>query len=173
MVWSGIIDLRQHPTYAESDWIWWRHQRRVRSSDNGARAEAVQLGDIFDFDSGGHRAKGDEKRAKSSGQRTKGILATRFSEDDGKHKHLKQRLDNGPSDAHLTLRVADFDIAPDKEPEQVAVVVEFSPVHQPPAGRAFDHDFREGTPVCWFLWGVGFDGLCGNGYGESLVQKNN
>ena len=45
-----------------------------------------------------------------------------FPEDDGENDHRHQRLDDGPRRPEYGLFVADLDVTPGKEEEQIAVV---------------------------------------------------
>src|SRR5438093_275781 len=60
---------------------------------------------------------------------------------DGEEQRRRQWLNDGPQRAEYGLFVADFDIAPDEEVQQLAVAPELRQVHALPRSRRLDSQF--------------------------------
>ena len=60
------------------------------------------------------------------------------AEEDAEDDHLRERLQHGPGGAEDGLLVADFDVAPDEEIEQLAIAPHLGEIDDLPAGPGLD-----------------------------------
>ncbi len=71
--------------------------------------------------------------------------AGKAPEDDAEDRHREERLDQRPAGAQHRLLVADFDVAPDEEEDQLAELPQLAePQARPPQRRLDDGDGRLG-----------------------------
>ena len=66
------------------------------------------------------------------------LIPQRLVEDDREDDHREERLQHGPGDAQHRLLVADEDVAPGEEVEQLAVLPELAQLERRPAALALD-----------------------------------
>ena len=78
-----------------------------------------------------------------------------MAEEEGEDGHGQEGLENDPGDADEGLLVANFDVAPDEEKEEFAIVPEFARAELQPAALRGDMEERRGRSGVFKRRGAG------------------
>src|SRR5882724_13286804 len=126
------------------------HQAGKRRGNGKNEAREIHFGDealVFDDDVGGHlEGVGEVGPGNERGEIENGIGEAvggelgETAEEKSEDEHVEKRLENDPEDADGGLFVADLDVAPDEEIEELAVSPDFAEAKLEKAAGRLDAD---------------------------------